>query len=43
MTPRIFSLDALSQEVQERLRQQAPSSSPESFWDPWYGIVGGPT
>lgn len=38
MTPRLFSLGFLSQEVQERLRHQPPSSGPESFWDPWRGM-----
>jgi hypothetical protein len=39
MTPRLFGHDVLSHEVQERLRQQPPSSGPESFWDPWYGML----
>ncbi len=43
MTPRLFGLDVLSQEVQEHLRHQGTSSGPESFWDPWYGMQGGPT
>jgi hypothetical protein len=43
MTPRIFGLDVLSQEVQERLRDQGTSTGPGSFWDPWYGMLGGPT
>jgi hypothetical protein len=42
MTPRFFGLDVLSEEVQEHLRKQGPSSGPESFWDPWYGMLGGP-
>lgn len=42
MTPRFFGLDVLSQEVQEHLRQQGPSTGSESFWDPWYGMLGGP-
>jgi hypothetical protein len=41
MTPRIFSLDVLSEEVQDRLKHTAPSSGLESFWDPWRGIIGG--
>jgi hypothetical protein len=40
--PRFFGLDVLSQEVQERLKQEGPSSGPESFWDPWYRMLGGP-
>jgi hypothetical protein len=42
MTPRLFGLDVLSQDVQERLRNQGPSTGPEAFWDPWYGMLGGP-
>jgi hypothetical protein len=43
MKPRFFGLDVLSQEVQDHLRQQGPSSGSESFWDPWYGMLGGPS
>jgi hypothetical protein len=39
MTPRLFSLGVLSEEVQERLRHQPPSPGPESFWEPWYGML----
>lgn len=42
MTPRLFGLDVLSEEVQERLRHHGPSTGPEAFWDPWYGMIGGP-
>jgi hypothetical protein len=41
LTPRFFGLDVLSEEVQERLRHQGPSTDPESFWDEWYGMLGG--
>lgn len=43
MAPRIFGLDVLSEEVQERLKHERPSSGLKYFWDPWYGMIGGPT
>lgn len=42
MDTRVFAFDVFSEEVQERLRQQRPSSGPEAFWDPWCGMLGGP-
>jgi hypothetical protein len=42
METRIFPLSVFSDEVQERLRNQGPSTGPVSFWDPWSAMLGGP-
>jgi hypothetical protein len=42
MDTRVFPLDVFSEGVQERLKSQGPSTGPESYWDPWSMMLGGP-
>jgi len=43
MDTRIFPLGVFSEEVQVRLHSHGPSTGPESYWDPWSAMLGGPS